>query len=75
MLEGMGAATAAAMAAVITAVDIVAAVVVTISAAGMAVAIFTAGRRISALSLDIVRSPRAGRSRRRVRISRAAAAR
>jgi hypothetical protein len=43
-------------------VDIVAAVVVTISAAGMAVAIFTAGRRISALSLDIVRSPHVVRS-------------
>jgi len=58
MVEGMGAVTAVAMAAV----DIVAAVVVTISAAGMAVAIFTAGRRISALSLDIVRSPHVVRS-------------
>jgi hypothetical protein len=62
MVEGMGAATAAAMAAVITAVDIVAAVVVTISAAGMAVAIFTAGRRISALSPGIVHSPHVVRS-------------
>ena len=63
MVEGMGAVTAVAMAAVITAVDIVVeAAVVTISAAGMAVAIFTAGRRISALSLDIVRSPHVVRS-------------
>jgi len=66
MVEGMGAVTAVAMAvataAVITAVDIVAAVVVTISAAGMAAVIFTAGRRISALSLDIVRSPHVVRS-------------
>jgi len=65
MVEGMGAVTvtAVAMAAVITAVDIVVeAAVVTISAADMAVAIFTAGRRISALSPDIVRSPHVVRS-------------
>ena len=67
MVEGMGAVTAVAMAvataAVITAVDIVAAVVVTISVAGiMAGAIFTAGRRISALSPGIVHSPHVVRS-------------
>jgi len=62
MVDGMGAVTAVATAAVITAVDIVAAVVVTISAAGMAAAIFTAGRRISALSPGIVHSPHVVRS-------------
>jgi hypothetical protein len=50
-------------------------VVVTISVAGiMAVAIFTAGRRISALSPGIVHSPHAVRSLPNVLISRAVAA-
>ena len=62
MVEGMGAVTVVATVAVITVVDIVAAVVDTISVAGTAAAIFTAGRRISALSLDIVRSPHVVRS-------------
>jgi hypothetical protein len=62
MVEGMGAVTAVATAAVITAVDIVAAVVVTISAAGMAAVIFTAGQRISVRSPGIVHSPHAVRS-------------
>jgi hypothetical protein len=54
---------AAAAAAVIMVVDIISAVADAISAAGiMAAAIFTAGRRISVRSPDIVPSPHAVRS-------------
>jgi hypothetical protein len=54
----MGAAMAVVAAAVIMAAAIVVVVMATISAAGIMAAIFTAGRRITAHSLHIVRSPR-----------------
>jgi hypothetical protein len=58
----MEAATAVVAAADIMVVVIMAEVMDTISAAGMAAAIFTAGRRISARSPGIVHSPHAVRS-------------
>jgi hypothetical protein len=58
----------AAAAVIMVVVDIISVVEDAISAAGiMAAAIFTAGRRISVRSPDIVPSPRAVRSRHTVR--------